>query len=152
MDTIVVGYDGSEPARRALEFAAQEAQLRGARLRVVSAWQVTPAAYGGGFAPPLDQQALDAFREHAEHLVEDAREAVYRDRPDLQVGVATPEGQAAACLLEEARQATLIVVGNRGHGGFSSLLLGSVSQQVVQHAHCPVIVVPHEPERESSSR
>jgi nucleotide-binding universal stress UspA family protein len=145
MDTIVVGFDGSEPARRAREFAAAEAQLRGARLRIVSALQIAPAVYSGGFAPPLDQEALDSFRQHAEALVQEAIETVNRLHPRLEVDWRTPEGQAAACLLEEARHATLVVVGNRGRSGFSSLLLGSVSQQVVHHSSCPVIVVPHQP-------
>jgi nucleotide-binding universal stress UspA family protein len=144
MDTIVVGVDGSEAARRALEFAAQEAELRRSRLRVVSVWEIPPAVYGGGFAPALDQEALDAFRAHAESVVQDAVEYVKRLHPDCQVEGATAQGQPAESLLEEARNADLIVVGNRGHGGFGSLLLGSVSQQVVHHAVCPVLVVPHE--------
>jgi nucleotide-binding universal stress UspA family protein len=152
METIVIGYDGSEPARRALDFAAQEAQLRGARLRVVSASQVMPAAYVGGFAPPLDNETIGAFHEQARHLVRAAIEEVRQAFPELQVDGTTPEGQAAACVLEEARQAALVVVGNRGRGGFSSLLLGSVSQQVVHHAVCPVVVVPHGRERHSANR
>jgi len=146
MKTIVVGVDGSAPAQRALEFAAEEAILRGGRLRVVCAWQISPDVYGGGFAPALDQEALDAFREHAQTVVRDALESVTRLHPTLEADGTTPEGQPAERLLEEAQQATLIVVGNRGRGGFSSLLLGSVSQQVVHHAPCPVVVVPHEEE------
>jgi len=152
METILVGVDGSAPAQRALEFAAQEAELRAARLRVVSAWEIPPAVYGGGFAPALDQDALDAFREHAETIVREAIDTVERLHPTLQVEGTTPEGQPAQALLHEATEATLIVVGNRGRGGFSSLLLGSVSQQVVHHAPCPVIVVPHEAEHRASSR
>jgi len=151
MDTIVVGYDGSEPARRALEFAAREAGLRGARLRIVHASQLAAAAYGSGVAPPLDREALEALREQSQRLVRDAIEAVNRIAPDLPVDATTPEGQPAACLLEEAREAALVVVGNRGRGGFSSLLLGSVSQQVVHHSPCPVVVVPHEPAQPSSN-
>lgn len=143
MDTIVVGVDGSEAARHALEFAAQEALLRQLRLRVVSAWQVVATAYGGGIPLPTDQGTRDIFRHHAEGYVQEAIDVVHRLHPELEVEASTPEGQAAACLLEEAQQAALIVVGNRGHGGLSSLLLGSVSHQVVHHALCPVIVVPH---------
>lgn len=143
MDAIVVGVDGSEPARRALEFAAQEALLRWAQLRVVSAWQVSATAYGGGIPLPTDRGTLDVFRHHAEEYVQEAMDVVHRLHPELEVEISTPEGQPAACLLEEARQAALIVIGNRGRGGLSSLLLGSVSHQVVQHATCPVMVVPH---------
>jgi len=144
MNTIVVGVDGSAPAQQALEFAADEAQLRSARLRIVSVWEIPAAVYGGGFTPALDQEALDGFRAHAESVVQDAVDHVKRIHPDTQVEGATAEGQPAEVLLEEAQNADLIVVGNRGRGGFASLLLGSVSQQVVHHAPCPVLVVPHE--------
>jgi len=143
MDTIVVGVDGSEPSRRALAFAAEEAHLRDARLRVVCAWQVPPAAYGG-FTPAVDQSVLDAFRENAENVVRDAVEIVGKLHAELRVATRTPEGNAAERLLEEAAQADLLVVGNRGHGDVSSLILGSISHQVVHRASCPVVVVPHE--------
>jgi nucleotide-binding universal stress UspA family protein len=72
METIVVGVDGSDCARTALGLAAGEAALRGARLRIVSAWDVAPALYAGGFAPGFDQATVDAFRETAEAVVRDA--------------------------------------------------------------------------------
>jgi len=140
MDTIVVGVDGSECARTALEMAAREAELRGARLRIVSAWEVPQAIFAGGFAPG-DQSILDDFRENAEAVVRDAVAETERLQPSVQCEGTALEGQPADVLLHEARDASLIVVGNRGRGGFSSLLLGSVSQQVVHHAPCPVLVV-----------
>jgi nucleotide-binding universal stress UspA family protein len=79
METIVVGVDGSDCAGAALEFAAGEAALRGARLRVVSAWDIPPAIYGGGFSPGIDQATLDAFRESAE-CCQDAELASLRKR------------------------------------------------------------------------
>lgn len=144
MDTIVVGVDGSQAAGHALELAAQEAELRGGRLRVVSVWEIPPAVYGGGFAPAPDQETLESFREHARTIAGDAIETVNRLHPGLQVESVTPEGHPAEALLAEAQDATLLVVGNRGRGGFASLLLGSVSHHVVHHAPCPVVVVPHE--------
>lgn len=144
METIAVGVDGSAGAQRALEFAAREAELRGARLRIVSVWNISPAVYTGGFAPAPDEPILEGFREHAERVVREAMATVNRLHPSLQVEGATPQGQPAESLLDEAKGATLIVVGNRGRGGFASLLLGSVSQQVVHHAPCAVVVVPHE--------
>jgi len=141
MEKIVVGVDGSECARAALEFAAREAALREARLLVVCAWDVPPAAYDGGFAPPIDQSLLEDFRAGAETVVRQAIAAATELRPTLECEGKAVQGQAAEVLLEEARDADLIVVGNRGHGGFASLLLGSVSHQVVQHARCPVTVV-----------
>ena len=141
METIVVGVDGSEGGGAALEFAAREAALRGARLRIVSAWQVPAAAYGGGFAPPLDPETWDAFRGRAEEVAGDAIEAVKKLQPSPEAETVAVQGQPADVLLDEASDAALIVVGRRGLGGFRSLLLGSVSQQVVQHATCPVVVV-----------
>jgi nucleotide-binding universal stress UspA family protein len=141
MDTIVVGVDGSDCARAALEYAIGEASLRGARLRVVCAWDIPPAIYAGGLAPGFDQGTLDAFRETAETVARTALAEARRLQPSIEVEARTHEGQAADVLLEEARDATLIVVGNRGRGGFASLLLGSVSQQVVHHSPCPVLVV-----------
>lgn len=141
METIVVGVDGSVGARTALEFAAREAALRKARLRIVCAWEIPPAVYVGGFAPGLDQGTIDGFREGAEAVAREAVEAARLLQPGIEYEGEAVQGQPAEALLEEARDADLIVLGNRGHGGFASLLLGSVSHQVVQHALCPVTIV-----------
>ena len=142
METIVVGVDGSAGGAAALEFAAGEAAFRGARLRIVSAWQVPVAAYGGDFvAPPPDPVSWDAFRVPAQHVADDALAAVKKLQPSLEGEALALLGQPADVLLEQGADAALIVVGRRGLGGFRSLLLGSVSQQVVQHATCPVVVV-----------
>lgn len=140
METIVVGVDGSECADTALEVAAREAELRGANLRIVSAWEVPPQTFAGGFALG-DQSIMDGFRANAEAIVKDAVAAAGRLHASVKCEGATREGQPAEVLLDEARGASLIVVGNRGRGGFTSLLLGSVSQQVVHHAPCPVLVI-----------
>jgi len=147
METIVVGVDGSECARDALVRAAKEAALRGARLQVVCAWEIPPAVYAGGLAPAIDQATLDGFRENAEAVVREAVAEVERVQPSVPCEGEALEGQPAEVLLDQARDASLIVVGTRGRGGFASLLLGSVSQQVVHHAPCPVLVV-REAERE----
>jgi nucleotide-binding universal stress UspA family protein len=141
VETIVVGVDGSAGGRAALEFAAREATLREARLRVVCAWEIPPGVYAGGFAPGLDQQTLDGFRQGAERIAQEAVAAAKKLQPTIESEGVAIQGQPAEVLLEEAQGADLIVVGNRGHGGFASLLLGSVSHQVVQHARCPVTVV-----------
>jgi nucleotide-binding universal stress UspA family protein len=151
METIVVGVDGSQCAHDALARAANEAALRGARLRVVCAWEVPPAAYAGGFAPPIDEAALAGLRENAEAVVREAVAEVHRAQPSLACEGEVLEGQPAEVLLAEARDASLIVVGNRGRGGFVSLLLGSVSQQVVHHADCPVLVVRAQEARAGSA-
>jgi nucleotide-binding universal stress UspA family protein len=143
LETIVVGVDGSEGGAAALEFAAGEAAFRGARLRIVSAWQVpVVAAHGGDFGPaPLDPATLDAFRARAQQVADDAFAALKKLQPSLEGEALAVQGHAADVLLERGADAALIVVGRRGLGGFKSLLLGSVSQQVVQHATCPVVVV-----------
>jgi nucleotide-binding universal stress UspA family protein len=91
--------------------------------------------------PPVDPAF---FQEAATKVVEMAlADAVVG--PDPRVEAAVVEGSAAAAVLEAADKADLVVVGSRGLGGFRGLLLGSVSQQVAQHAPCPVVVVPPTP-------
>jgi nucleotide-binding universal stress UspA family protein len=142
-ETIVVGVDGSEGGAGALEFAAGEAAFRGARLRVVSAWQVPVVApHGGHLGPaPLDPETWDAFRVRAQQVADDAFAAVRKLQPSVEGEALAVQGHAADVLLEQSADAALIVIGRRGLGGFKSLLLGSVSQQVVQHATCPVVIV-----------
>jgi nucleotide-binding universal stress UspA family protein len=143
LETIVVGVDGSEGGAAALEFAAGEAVFRRARLRIVSAWQAPAvAARGGHFGPaPLDPATLDALSVGAQQVADDALAAARKLQPSLQGEALAVQGQAADVVLDQAADATLIVVGRRGLGGVKSLLLGSVSQQIVQHATCPVVVV-----------
>jgi nucleotide-binding universal stress UspA family protein len=141
MDRVVVGFDGSEGSEQALQEAIAEARLRGAELRVVSAWRMPVDVYGGagGFAPPMDASTFDLLRDSVTQSVDDA---VARARAaGVQCDGAVVEGSPASVLLDEAAGATLVVVGNRGHGGVGSLFLGSVSHQVVNHAPCPVLVV-----------
>jgi nucleotide-binding universal stress UspA family protein len=140
-ELIVVGVDGSDGGASALEFAAGEAAFRGALLRIVSAWDVPPVAYSVEFTPPLDAGTLDAFRARAQQFADDALAEVKQRHPSLEGEALAVQGQPADVLIAQRADATLIVVGRRGLGGFRSLLLGSVSQQVVQHATCPVVVV-----------
>ena len=149
METILVGVDGSQGARRALRYAAAEAVLRGARLRIICAWRLPSQIYLDGALP---EETLEGFRFNAEQIVRDALREVELANPGLECEAAALEGQPADVLIREAEKASLVVVGNRGHGGFSSLLLGSVGQQVVHHAHCPVLVVPHDLELTPTAR
>ncbi len=138
---IVVGVDGSANAEAALEVAADEARVRGEPLRVVAAWEVPSTVYGGGFAP-VDTEVFDSFRDRARDVAAEAAKTAAEKAPDVQCEVVVEEGDAASVLLGQAKGAALIVVGTRGLGGFKSFLLGSVSQKVVHHAPCPVLVVP----------
>jgi len=146
---VVVGVDGSPGADRALRWAAEEAALRGARLRIVHAWRVPlleaiPAPYVVGLpAPPVDQEAVgESYRVRASKVLEDAVGRVLGSDQGAEIEETLVEGPPAAQLLRAAQDADMLVVGSRGHGGFAGLLLGSVSQQVAHHAPCPVVIVP----------
>jgi len=136
-DRIVVGVDGSEPSLSALRWAVEQARLVGAGIDAgidaVICWQ-HPAAYGW----ETFDIATD-FASMARGRLEDAIKQVPHDGVDVRQQVL--EGPAPLVLLEASLGARLLVVGSRGHGGFSGMLLGSVSQHCVQHASCPVVVV-----------
>jgi nucleotide-binding universal stress UspA family protein len=142
MKTISVGVDGSEAAAVALDVAAREAALHGAQLHVVVVWQVPVSAYaaGGGVAL-FDDETMDKLREAAQRVADNAVARVTELAPGLDVSADVLEGQPAEKLLEACAESELIVVGSRGLGGFKRLMLGSVSDQVVHHATCPVLVV-----------
>ena len=131
MASIVVGVDGSDEARRALDWAVAEARLRGAALRVVHAYQSQPDAAG-----------TERLRREADLIVQAAVTACETD--GLDVDARAVSGSAPSALLEASRGADLLVVGSRGRHGFPGLLLGSVSQQLAHHARCPVVIVPPE--------
>ncbi len=141
--TVVVGVDGSDGAQQALRVAVQEARLRGAGLRVVTAWHMPAMSYGGVvFSPGIDPAD---FKDSAGAALETALAALGGQANDVQVERVVRGGRPALVLLEEARGADLLVVGSRGHGGFAGLLLGSVSHQCALHADCPVLIV-HKPD------
>lgn len=140
MGRIVVGVDGSKGSEGALRFALEEAQLRGAGLRVVCAWATPAAAYAGlAYVPTFDLREVE--EQAAGEKLQQAK-ATLGDDPGVAVELVAVEGHPADALLDQAQGADLLVVGSRGLGGFSSLLLGSISQQVAQHAPCPVAIVP----------
>jgi nucleotide-binding universal stress UspA family protein len=134
---VVVGVDGSEGARRALQWAAEEATLRGAALRVVHVWSYLDQA-GEAFDPAYGE---DDARQRLDQAIAGAG----IEAGGLDVDQRTVCDLAARGLLDSAADADLLVVGARGSGGFRGLLLGSVSQQVAQHAPCPVVIVPDVP-------
>ena len=140
-DVIVVGVDSSDGAAQALRFALEEAKLRGATLRVVHAWQFGYIGLAGlaGFSPAGAQ--LDDLVRMAESALDGILEEVAPDTGGVLVERRVVEGPAATVLVDESRQADLLVVGSRGYGGFAGLLLGSVSQQCALHAACPVVIV-----------
>jgi nucleotide-binding universal stress UspA family protein len=139
MATIVVGEDGSDDRHSALRFAIEEAQLRGWRLRVICAWEL-PVAEWGELPPP--DETLDRFRREAEEIVATATEIVETEAPGVEVEGLALEGPPARVLLDGCSEASLLVVGSRGRGAVTGLILGSVSQDVAQHAACTVVLVP----------
>ena len=130
---VVVGVDGSEEAGLALTWAAEEAKLRGARLRVVHVWSYLNQA-GAAFDPAYGE-------DDARRLLDGAVDAL-GEAGGIDIERLTVNDLPARGLLDSAQDADLLVVGARGMGGFRGLLLGSVSQQVAQHAPCPVVIVP----------
>ena len=139
MGRIVVGIDGSKSADEALRFALEEARLRSATLRIVTVWSTPSAAYAGmAYVPTFDLR--EAEEQAANERLEAAR-ALVGAAPGVTIETVSVEGQVAGVLVAEAEGADLLVVGSRGHGGFTSLLLGSVSQQVAHHAKVPLAIV-----------
>jgi nucleotide-binding universal stress UspA family protein len=140
---IVVGIDGSDASKEALSWALAEARLRGDTVVAVHAWMTpytVPAALPGAPMTPVDDGMAEAIRNGAEALLaETVAEAGAAG--DVTIEKRVVEGPAATALIEAAKGAELLVVGPRGHGGFTGLLLGSVSDQVVNHAPCPVVIV-----------
>jgi nucleotide-binding universal stress UspA family protein len=135
---IVVGVDGSPASVAALRWAIVQAELTSAEVQAVTSWQ-TPGQYGFEYAavpadwPDLARRTLaDAIREAG-------------DGSPLDVSSLVLEGHPAHVLVEVSLGAQLLVVGSRGHGGFAGMLLGSVSEYVIAHASCPVLVVRNQP-------
>jgi nucleotide-binding universal stress UspA family protein len=143
---IVVGVDHSEGATETLRFAFEEARLRQAPLCAVHAWQFGYIGASGieGSVPVLGAERGE-HRRAAEAALDAAIRKAIPDGGDVEVQCRVLEGAAAAVLVEESRDADLLVVGSRGHGGFAQLLLGSVSQQCAHHAECPVVIVRPRP-------
>ncbi|MGV9765000.1 universal stress protein [Micromonospora tulbaghiae] len=132
---VVVGSDGSESALRALGFAVERAAQRDVPLRVLRAWEPP----GERWVPPdFDPEQVAA----SERAAAETELAPWRESfPDVPVEIEAVPGSASALLVEASRSAQLVVVGSRGRGGLRGMLLGSVSQQLIQHSHCPVAVV-----------
>lgn len=141
MAGIVVGVDGSHDAHRALEWAVKEAAVRHAPLTVLAIHEVAASAWtGSAITYGEDEAMVEQARKAAEEAVAKACAGI-ADPPAVTVKAASEV--PAHALIDASRDADLVVVGSRGAGGFNRLVLGSVSNQVVHHAHCPVAVVPN---------
>ena len=120
----------------ALRWAILQAELTGCDVEAVIAWRL-PSRYG--FAAVTDR-ATD-FEGDARKILADALNEVSSVKPDVLIRSSVVEGHPAEVLVRAARGADMLVVGSRGHGGFTEAVLGSVSQHCVHHAPCPVLVI-----------
>ena len=136
---IVVAVDGSSTAMRALQWALDAAKARKAPVTVVHAWRPIMLATLDYSVPIVD---VEAFATAGQQVIDEALAAVDLGGLPAPVERLVVEGAPARSILAAADDASLVVVGSRGRGGFAGLLLGSVSQHVITHAACPVVVVP----------
>jgi nucleotide-binding universal stress UspA family protein len=142
MPGIIVGVDGSEISRRALDWAVREAGLRGAALTVLAVHQVATNHWTGtAELYPADQPVTETMRQAAEEAVQKAVSQAGAPAP-ASVTVRAVSGLPAQELLGASSDADLVVVGTNSGGGLSQMLLGSVTNKVVNHAACPVVVIP----------
>jgi nucleotide-binding universal stress UspA family protein len=137
---IVAAVDGSPSSMSALRWAIRQAGLTGAAVDAVIAWHYPPAAGGYGWASTGTEEGFN-FQKNAEVTLAGAINSTPEPGNGVPVRARVVEGNAAQVLLDASDGADLLVVGSRGHGGFTEALLGSVSQHCVHHAHCPVVVI-----------
>lgn len=139
---IVVGVDGSEPSIEALRQAQRLATPLGAKVLANAYWDY-PQVYAG-----YVMMGIEGFEERAGEILDEAVRTAFGDETPSNVVPTLVRGHPRESLIEATREADMVVVGRRGHGGFGGLLLGSVSSALVAHAHCPVLVV-HTPDEQS---
>jgi len=139
METIAVGVDGSDSALRAVSWAAAEAVRRGSVIRLVSVAHLPPSGYQ--MAAPVPAEVIDQINEQSRQAAQQAQ-AVIEDRyAGLTVDTAVLTGPPVPALIEESANAQLMVLGSRGLGGFTGMLVGSTAVGLVAHGHCPVAVI-----------
>ncbi|MFJ4167860.1 universal stress protein [Microbacterium sp. NPDC089698] len=134
---VLVGVDGSDSSLDALRYAAKIAAALGAPLRAITTWDY-PALVDLYPAPGWTPD------EDAANVLDAAIRKVFAGDPPADLSAAVVAGPAASVLIKESHGAEMLVLGSRGRGGFTGLLLGSVSSTCSTHAHCPVLVVRHE--------
>jgi nucleotide-binding universal stress UspA family protein len=142
MPGVVVGVDGSPNSERALDWAMGQAAAVHVPLIVMTVHEV-PKSYWGGIpvVGPADEALLGKLRQAAEEMTQKAASQL-RGAAPASVSVRAVNGFAVRELVDASQDADLLVLGARSRGGFSRLLMGSGSSEVVQHAACPVVIVP----------
>lgn len=144
---IVVGVDGSASSKEAIKWAVQQAQLSGAGLEAVIAFDPPIAAYGGLGGLPSDLDLEANSHNVAEKAVSEVLDSMGLNK--LEIPIRVVENNPSVALLKASETAGLLVVGSSGHGPFARTLLGSVAQRCVHHASCPVVVVRHGRDKKS---
>ena len=144
MPGVVVGVDGSPNSERALGWAMGQAAAVGARLTVIAVHEV-PKSYWGNIpvTGPADEPVLEALGHAVQEMTDRVAGRLSGARP-ASVTVRAVSGFVVKELVDASKDADLVVVGVRGAGNFTRLLMGSVSSEVVQHSACPVVIVPHQ--------
>jgi nucleotide-binding universal stress UspA family protein len=135
-EPIVVGVDGSQNSKEALRWAANYADITGSPLIAVTTWRY-PESFGYPVAWPEDVD----FETDATRMLNETVDAVLGDGPGAKVTRSCVSGHPALVLENLSRTASLLVVGSRGHGEFAGMLLGSVSEHLATHCHCPVVII-----------
>jgi nucleotide-binding universal stress UspA family protein len=138
---IVVGVDGSEKSRAALHWAYGEAIHHNASLTVVMTWHPPALQMGPGYGSLPTEEYDTQPKRTALGMLEALTAELEEQNPPVDIRTSIEEGNPAKVLIDRSKEADLLVVGSRGHGGFAGMLLGSVSQHLVAHAECPVVVV-----------
>jgi len=143
MSGIVVGVDGSGHSQRALEWAMNEAGIRHQPLTVLTVHPSMVGYFGGVVTTPQDLELTEQVRAAATAEADKVLAELNGPHPES-VTVKAVHSFPVGELVNASQEADLIVLGSRGMGGFTRLMLGSTADQVVRHAHCPVTIVPAE--------
>lgn len=138
-DIVVVAVDGSDASKNAVRWAANTAMKRGIPLRLASSYTMPQFLYAEGMVPP--KELFEDLQAETLEKIEEARALAHEVAPEIKIGHTVAEGSPIDMLLEMSHGVTMIVMGSRGMGGLSGMVMGSVSASVVSHANCPVVVV-----------
>lgn len=136
---VVVAVDGSDASNNAVRWAANTAMKRGVPLRLAASYTMPQFLYAEGMVPP--QELFDELQAETMEKIEAARDIAHEVAPEIKIGYTIAEGSPIDMLLEMSSDVTMLVMGSRGLGGLSGMVMGSVSAAVVSHANCPVVVV-----------
>ena len=138
-DIVVVAVDGSEASNNAVRWAANTAHKRNIPLRIAASYSLPQFLYAEGMVPP--QELYDELQGETQEKVNAARTLAHEVAPNIKIGHTIAEGSPIDMLLDMSPAVSMIVMGSRGMGGLSGMVMGSVSASVVAHAKCPVVVV-----------